>query len=317
LSFHADFTNGAFCCPTWRTRPNDLTDALHTHRPPGWDTDVLQSALDTCGLETGGNIDACPALKPFIDYGAASACQIENQIVNEDVGFQAPIGSLPGNNPLWSTTTPKPSIPGYNETAGYAGAGSTLPTGWSTVGCVSQAAGKVLTAISYSSDSMTLATCAAYCGALSLPFSGVEFGASAISDSARHRLSRLMSPLPFFVPGRECSCDSRLRNGGSLDKLAPSSECSVRCTGLSTENCGGANRITISVNPTFAPTQPILPDGWVYSSCMTEPPSGRALGAASTASSTMTVETCVNFVSDASASHRPTLPSRLTHHALL
>ena len=186
LSFHADFTNGSSA--RHRRHPRPSTDPS-TISPSGWDTDVLQAAIDTCGIETGGNIDACPALKPFIDYGAASACQIEGQIVNEDVGFNAPIASLPGNNPLWSTTTPKPSNPSYNETAEYTGAGSTLPEGWSTVGCMSQAAGKVLSAIGYSSDSMTLATCAAFCASKSLPFSGVEFGASQPSQTSFARLN--------------------------------------------------------------------------------------------------------------------------------
>lgn len=75
LSRHADFTNG------WPSETNS----------------TFQQAIDTCGLETGGDIDACAVFAPYIDYDQASACQIEGDIVNESVGWKDPIKKLPGN----------------------------------------------------------------------------------------------------------------------------------------------------------------------------------------------------------------------------
>lgn len=110
---------------------------------------VLQNALDTCGLETGGAVDgecesmekgwegkserkdvacfgsrsgltdffhpsilsACAAFVPYIDRNAAAACSPENQVVNEDIGWGKPVSALPGNNLIWiGNSTTKVSI---------------------------------------------------------------------------------------------------------------------------------------------------------------------------------------------------------------
>lgn len=85
--------------PTWAFANGDTTGyGFHADFTNGWDIDILQSALDTCGLETNGVVDNCAALQPYIDHQAASACQPEMPVVNEDIGFGHAISKLPGNN---------------------------------------------------------------------------------------------------------------------------------------------------------------------------------------------------------------------------
>ena len=156
LGFHADFTNG------W----------------PTGDNNILQQALDTCGLETGGDVGACKVLQPYIDRAAASACQPETEVVNEEVGYDHPLSALPGDNPMWIGNSSKPSTPGYNYSPGYTSTSSILPSGWSNVGCIAEApSGRAMVA-SYKSDAvnMTLSACATFCQSSGFPYAGVEYG---------------------------------------------------------------------------------------------------------------------------------------------
>ena len=63
---------------------------------------MLQQAIDTCGLETGGDVNACAVFAPHMDNNAAAACKPEGQVVDEPNGWKSPITKLPGNNPMWS-----------------------------------------------------------------------------------------------------------------------------------------------------------------------------------------------------------------------
>jgi len=62
----------------------------------GWDPVILQKALDTCGLETGGDVTKCPALLPYYDTDAANACREQELVVNEDIGILKGLTKLPG-----------------------------------------------------------------------------------------------------------------------------------------------------------------------------------------------------------------------------
>lgn len=174
----------------------------------GWPTEgetgnVLQDALDTCGLETGGDVSNCAAFAPYLD--TSGGCKPQMPIVNEvrsqllatpallpdvpadglypssppqDDGLGTPISKLPGNNPLWIGNGTKPSDPDYDTTSpGFKAVKAVLPEGWNRTGCIADAkSGRALSAASYASDDMTLATCATFCGGLSLPYAGVEYG---------------------------------------------------------------------------------------------------------------------------------------------
>lgn len=73
-----------------------------TGRWPTGPNSVLQQAIDTCGLETGGDVNACAVFRPHMDNDSAAACKPEGQIVDEPNGWKAPLTKLPGDNPMWS-----------------------------------------------------------------------------------------------------------------------------------------------------------------------------------------------------------------------
>ncbi len=51
-----------------------------------------------------------------------------------------------------------------------------LPTGWSTVGCVSDNAARALTGFSLANDEMTYDSCISACAAQGFSMAGIEFG---------------------------------------------------------------------------------------------------------------------------------------------
>lgn len=61
----------------------------------GWDTTLLQSAIDTCTSETG-RIEDCPVFN-VVDESKATSCEMElpNALVKEDV--KGPMSQLPGD----------------------------------------------------------------------------------------------------------------------------------------------------------------------------------------------------------------------------
>ena len=64
------------------------------------------NATDT---QRGPNAALCPALNRTLDKQAAMDCRWQEDIVNEDVGYAAPIARLPGCNDVWSGNGSKPT----------------------------------------------------------------------------------------------------------------------------------------------------------------------------------------------------------------
>ncbi|KAK3685494.1 hypothetical protein B0T22DRAFT_381071 [Podospora appendiculata] len=171
---------------------------------------------------------------------------------------------------------------------------------YTLVGCQTEAtAGRALASDSYAADSMTLESCAAYCGAYT--YFGTEYG-------------------------RECYCGNTLAVGSTT---APQSDCSMTCAGNPFEYCGAGNRLelyklgssssmstsTISPSSTLAisttrsstststissSTLAIKPSVSPYSfaGCWTEGTGARALSSKSYESATnMTLENCASYCS--------------------
>lgn len=57
------------------------------------------------------DIRNCPPLEPSIDYAKAWSCRFQGQIVDEEVGGNAPVTLLPGCNDLWGDLGDKPPCP--------------------------------------------------------------------------------------------------------------------------------------------------------------------------------------------------------------
>ena len=259
--------------PTWVWANGDTTGyGFHGDFINGWPalvngTNVLQQAIDGCNDNNGvgGELNNCP---PFVPYLNSSFCPPRNPLVNEDIGMSHPIARLPGNNPIWIGNGTKPSYANYTETATFYSPQSTIPTGYTEVGCIAEgSSGRALTAVSFSGPNMTRAVCVAYCQSFGYPLAGAEYG-------------------------QECYCDKQMRNGASNTTLLPSSQCGMRCADNTYESCGGSRTLTLFNNPSLYPSIP-LPSGWNASGCYTEATSGRALSAYSTSASDMTYAKCI------------------------
>ncbi|KAF9459880.1 WSC domain-containing protein [Collybia nuda] len=97
-----------------------------------------------------------------------------------------------------------------------------IPSGWTALGCFTDARDSrtLRTASTTSLDLMTLEVCAGFCtrnfGVFT--YAGVEFG-------------------------RECYCDNTIREPAVI---ADDSGCNIPCTGDTSQNCGGEDRIFIA-----------------------------------------------------------------------
>ncbi len=96
---------------------------------------------------------------------------------------------------------------------------------------------------------------------------------------------------------QECWCDNTVHSGGP----APDGNvgCNMACKGNALETCGGSNRLNVYQNLGYVPTVNPNITGYTYQGCYNEPSGGRALTASSTASNSMTVESCAAFCNGA------------------
>ena len=146
----------------------------------------------------------------------------------------------------------------------------TLP-GYKYQGCYNEPAdgSRALSASSTASNSMTVESCASFCG--STEYFGVEYG-------------------------RECYCGDSIP---STSTLQPPTDCSFTCSGNSLEYCGAGGMLNIYQNLGYEAVSNPAPSAYSYQGCYNEPADGsRALSASSTASDTMTVESCASFCGD-------------------
>ncbi|KAL8832686.1 MAG: hypothetical protein Q9170_004784 [Blastenia crenularia] len=173
-----------------------------------------------------------------------------------------------------------------------------LPTygAYNYSGCYTEGnGGRALAGKQTASDDMNVAYCANFCAGYQ--YFGIEYSS-------------------------ECFCGTSISNGAAL---RADGDCSMTCSGNSTEFCGGPNRLTVynsngtvastsssasasgtatatssSASSTGTPSAPVAvptASGFAYQGCYTEATSGRALGDSQTAYTGMTVEKCAAFCS--------------------
>ncbi|KAI0880342.1 WSC-domain-containing protein [Annulohypoxylon maeteangense] len=138
--------------------------------------------------------------------------------------------------------------------------------------------GRTLSKASYTSDSMTVESCASYCQAKNYALFGVEYSG-------------------------ECYCGNAAKNSSTVSTEA---DCNMACKGNSSQICGGSSRMSIWNNTLYVSTHNLITissSGYAYLGCYTEGTSGRALGkgtntastSASTSGPSMTIETCASY----------------------
>ncbi|CAG8958428.1 hypothetical protein HYFRA_00011105 [Hymenoscyphus fraxineus] len=144
-----------------------------------------------------------------------------------------------------------------------------LPTGWTSQGCYTDNGDRTLAGANSAAATMTVESCIAFCIGRNFAYAGVEYGS-------------------------ECYCGNTIAASATQ---ATAGDCNMPCAGNSTETCGGGNRVNVywSGKVIAAPGNKPAVGGYNFSSCRTEPTVGRALGGATTASDTMTIEACATF----------------------
>lgn len=93
---------------------------LHADFANGWDPDVLAGVVKDCTLppvKLPANL-ACKHFVASFDPDTAKSCMYENDIPNEQVGFQGQLKHLPGCNPSW-TNGAKPACTRKYYAANY------------------------------------------------------------------------------------------------------------------------------------------------------------------------------------------------------
>ncbi|KAF2475461.1 heme peroxidase [Lindgomyces ingoldianus] len=128
---------------------------------------------------------------------------------------------------------------------------------------------RALSSAASADDTMTVEKCSAFCSSYKL--FGLEYG-------------------------RECYCGNAL---GSSSTISGQTDCSMACTGNSSETCGAGSRISLYENLKYIPTVNPQVNGYSYIGCYSEGSTGRALSDSQTANNAMTVEACANFCNGA------------------
>lgn len=194
---------------------------LHGDFFNGWDTNVLQQAIDQC-TSNSGRVEDCPVFTLTPD-NVATGCRIPPSI-NEQTSGTLP--ALPGCNPVQpgpDRAVPKSSGCTVSNTISEPKADFTDLTQskqWSYAGCgYDSIYSRKFTGASTSSNTMTIETCVDFCSGKGFSVAGAEYG-------------------------RECYCANSIPA-----EAAPvpgyAGDCTMPCSGDSTQNCGGPGTISL------------------------------------------------------------------------
>ncbi|KAH9958446.1 copper radical oxidase [Russula dissimulans] len=139
---------------------------------------------------------------------------------------------------------------------------------WVSLGCYSDNTATrtltVRTGVQGGASNNSVQSCADVCFASGYPLAGVEYS-------------------------RECYCGSRISNGGAP---TPAGDCSMVCSGNSSEFCGGRYRLNL-YNYTGTNLLANLPSGWSYNACWVDNAHGRIFQTKLPDNQALTVKNCI------------------------
>ncbi|MCJ1242521.1 hypothetical protein MMC14_010529, partial [Varicellaria rhodocarpa] len=185
--------------------------------------------------------------------------------------------SVNSSTASFSSITPLPSATTtiISSTTFMPTLGQTIG-GWAYLGCANETNPRALPAASYTNTTgMSVETCQNFC------------------SSSRNNYG-----LAGLEYGQECWCANALQSYSVLGQT----DCSMACTGNSSELCGGPSRLSVYNLTTFVPPTTVKAVGsYVLKGCYHEASNSRLLtGPAYTNSTGMTVESCVSYCAAAS-----------------
>jgi WSC domain len=260
--------------------PNRLNVYAQPYVPPppaGWnalgcytDAQASRTLNTTEYLNTAMTIEVCTSacktagfMYAGVEY--ADECYCGNALQNG--GGPAPDGSAGCNMPcngnsletcggsnrlnLFLATNTTSSSSNSTTSSAPAATGtannSTLPAGWGYKGCyIDGANGRDMNYQQPDNSTLTIESCVQTCIGLGYSVAGAEYST-------------------------QCFCDDFIRNGANL---TADTDCSMTCSGNSSEFCGAGNRLSIYSNATLQVYQPPavqqtgLPGNWTYQGCL-------------------------------------------------
>jgi hypothetical protein len=185
----------------------------------GWETDLLQAAINDCTAESG-KVEDCKHFNLRPDKQAEGCTK--PSVVNEVVS--GTLDKLPGCNPVTKGPGPAPK-PGTDCGATTELSNSTAPTGpqidgWTYLGCgTDDYFNRALTKANTASDDMTNEKCAAFCSSKGHSVFGTEYS-------------------------KECYCDDVVKDAAAPVPGVPGT-CKMACAGDKTQMCGGSGVISL------------------------------------------------------------------------
>jgi hypothetical protein len=168
-------------------------------------------------------------------------------VLSERQVIDAPLSIATG----WPTQSSTPAKFNAAATSAVAPVPTTIPTGWTYKGCYVDGPGyRIMGFQQADSSSQTVASCSSKCASLNYTIAGMEYSS-------------------------QCFCDNFIRQNGSLASL--DSQCSMACSGNSSQACGGPDRLSVWSSQTTLKVlkKPIAyptVGNWTYQGCVADPP---------------------------------------------
>ncbi|CAO1628788.1 unnamed protein product [Sympodiomycopsis kandeliae] len=169
-----------------------------------------------------------------------------------------------------STSTTSTSTSTTTSSTSTTSAAASLPTNYQSLGCYYDgSSGRTLNGASRSGSDNTPTSCAKFCSSKGYEFSGTEYSS-------------------------ECYCGSDLNTGSASSK-----DCSMPCSGDSSSQCGGPNRISLVKDLSWQQTFFTVKQSgqWTFTDCVVDTVSPRTLEVSLNTkggNSKMTVDNCLS-----------------------
>jgi len=199
--------------------------------PASTDSSAPAAPADARGNNLVSSSESVSASSTTTQAASSSAAPVNTDAVKSKATPEAPIATATASSdstpPTGASEVPSGTSPGVSASSTVSGVAATtmptaesnvtLPSGWSSAGCYSDALEpRSLNVWAYWGEPITSSGCAKYCDSKGYTFAGTENQG-------------------------QCFCGNELIKAESK----PSSECNLSCRGSDAEICGGSDRLSV------------------------------------------------------------------------